>query len=210
MTVDLHADYIGAGFSGALEMGARPALLLVDMVNAYLDPRSPLCLGVAGEAALAKARLLAAAFDELGAAVFLTKVEYAPGLVEAGHFARKVPALRVFQCGSPFASFPPQLEATNRIVVTKHYASAFFGSSLASTLAAAGADTVVIGGFSTSGCVRATALDALQYGFIPFVAADACADRDVRPHDSNLFDLQAKYAEVRKTEEIVSLLKRRG
>ena len=95
------------------------------------------------------------------------------------------------------AAFPERLRPqSGELIVSKQYASAFFGTSLASTLQACGIDTVLITGFSTSGCVRATALDALQHGFAPFVVREACADRDAGPHEANLFDLQAKYAEV--------------
>jgi maleamate amidohydrolase len=82
------------------------------------------------------------------------------------------------------------------LVVVKHYASAFFGTSLVSTLQARGTDTVVLAGVSTSGCIRATAVDAIQYGFVPLVIRDAVGDRGPGPHEANLFDLQAKYAEV--------------
>ena len=90
--------------------------------------------------------------------------------------------------------------------MSKQYASAFFGTSLASTLTAMGTDTVIVTGFSTSGCVRATALDALQHGFAPFVVREACSDRHAEPHAANLFDLQAKYAEVVGEDEIMPLI----
>ena len=81
-------------------------------------------------------------------------------------------------------------------MISKQYASSFFGTHLASTLTAMGIDTLLITGLSTSGCVRATALDACQHGFLPFVVREACGDRHPGPHEANLFDLQAKYAEV--------------
>ena len=112
-------------------------------------------------------------------------------------FCRKGPALQAFVRGSPMGFFPPSLQPLPiEIVVSKRYASAFFGTSLASTLTALGVDTLLLTGFSTSGCVRATALDALQHGFVPMVVSDACGDRRAAPHVANLFDLQAKYAEV--------------
>ena len=203
---DLTRDYDEAGFGGALAFGASPALILVDMVLAYLDARSPLFLQT-GADAVARARELMTAFEDRAAPIALTTVSYSNGLKEAGHFAKKAPVLKCFEEGSPLAAFAPDLQPPQSAhIVTKHYPSAFFGTSLASTLCAAGVDTVVIAGFSTSGCVRATALDALQHGFAPFVASDACADRDAGPHDANLFDLQAKYAEVKSTTEILSLL----
>ena len=92
--------------------------------------------------------------------------------------------------------------------MTKQYASGFFGTSLASTLSASGVDTVVVVGLTTSGCVRATALDAMQHGFVPVVVRDAVGDRDSRPHEANLLDLQAKYADVVSEAETLAALSR--
>ena len=202
---DLRVDYERAGFGGRLAFGARPALLIVDVVQAYLDPASPLY--ASGETALASNVRLVAAARAAAAPVIFTRVVYSAGGADGGMFYRKVPALRAFDAGSPLGAFPPPLlPHAGDVVVTKQYASAFFGTSLASTLAAMGVDCVLVTGFSTSGCVRASALDALQHGFAPFVVRDACADRDVRPHESNLFDLQAKYAEVIDEAEAIRLL----
>ena len=108
-----------------------------------------------------------------------------------------MPALRCFLEGSPLGAFPPTLQPrADEVVVVKQYASAFFGTSLAATLNAMRIDTLLLCGFSTSGCVRASALDAVQHGFAPFVVRQACGERDARPQEANLFDLQAKYAEV--------------
>ena len=105
------------------------------------------------------------------------------------------------------SEFPPDLQPTPvDLVITKQYASAFFGTSLCSTLNAMRVDTLLITGLSTSGCVRATAVDACQYGFKPFVVRDACGDRHSAPHEANLFDLQAKYAEVISLEDAIRLM----
>jgi maleamate amidohydrolase len=93
-------------------------------------------------------------------------------------------------------------------VITKQYASAFFGTSLASTLTALGVDTLLIAGVSTSGCIRASALDACQHGFVPLVVRDAVGDRHAAPHEANLFDLQAKYAEVLSLGQAVAYLRK--
>jgi maleamate amidohydrolase len=107
--------------------------------------------------------------------------------------------------------FPSTLmPVAGELVLSKQYPSAFFGTSLASTLHAAGVDTLLITGFSTSGCIRATALDALCHGFAPFVIRDACGDRDARPHEQNLFDMAAKMAEVITEAEAIALLERSG
>ncbi len=190
----LCANYAGA-FGGRLTPGRQAALLMVDVVVAYLDPASPLY--AAGEAALAVNERLAAGARDVGVPVLFTNVAYQASGADGGHFYRKVPVLDLFLAGAPLGAFPPTLQPSAAdLVITKQYASAFFGTSLASTLRAMNVDTLLITGFSTSGCVRATAVDALQHGFIPFVVRDACADRDPRPHEASLFDLQAKYAEV--------------
>jgi maleamate amidohydrolase len=201
----LDQDYAAAGFGGRLPFGRRPALLVIDVVEAYLQPDSPLYAGV--EDALASNLRLIDAAREVGAPVIFTSVVYQADGLDGGLFYRKVPALRCFDAGSPLGRFPPQIEPrANEVVVVKQYASAFFGTSLASTLRALGVDTVVMGGFSTSGCVRASALDALQHGFIPLVVREACGDRDPGPHEANLFDLQAKYAEVITEREALAYI----
>jgi len=201
----LDADYSQAGFSGRLGFGEDPAVLVVDVVRAYLDPASPLYAGV--EDAVASAARIVAAARDAGVPVVFSRVEFAPGGADGGVFYRKVPALRVLDAGSPLAGFPDDPRPRDdEVVVTKQYASAFFGTSLASTLTATGIDTVVIVGLSTSGCVRATAVDALQHGFAPIVVRDAVGDRDDRPHEANLFDLDAKYADVVSEDEVLAAL----
>lgn len=205
MTIDLADDYAGAGFGGRLIFGKRPALLIVDVVMAYLDPDSPLYAGV--EEALASNVRLVAAARAAGVPVVFTNVVYEPGGVDGGQFFRKVPALKAFVRGSADGAFPLSLQpAAGELVVSKQYPSAFFGTSLASTLHAAGIDTLLITGFSTSGCVRASALDALCHGFAPFVVREACGDRAAAPHDQNLFDMAAKMAEVVGEGDAIALM----
>jgi len=202
MTDDLTQNYKGA-FDGHLPFGQKPALLIVDFVVAYLDPASPLYAGV--EDALASNERLLAAARKAGIPVLFTNVEYSPGGADGGVFYRKVPALKLFERGSSMGAFPESLQPQDgELVITKQYASSFFGTTLASTLTAMGVDTLLITGLSTSGCVRATALDACQHGFLPFVVREACGDRHPGPHEANLFDLQAKYAEVISEAEAIA------
>jgi maleamate amidohydrolase len=201
MADDLAANY-AASFDGHLPFGKRPSLLIVDVVMAYFDRVSPLYAGV--EDALASNERLLAAARETGIPVIFTNVVYEPGGANGGLFYRKIPALKVFDEGSPMGAFPPTLQpADNERVISKQYASAFFGTSLFAELTAKNIDTLLITGLSTSGCVRATALDALQHGFAPFVVREACGDRHPAPHEANLFDLQAKYAEVISETEAI-------
>ena len=201
----LDADYARAGFGGHLPFGERPALLVVDVCRAYLDRDSPLYAGV--EDALASNIRLVDAARAAGVPVVFTRVRYTAGGRDGGLFYRKVPALAAYLDDNPLGDFPEGFgPGPDDVLVTKQYASAFFGTSLAATLTAMGVDTLAITGFSTSGCVRATALDALQHGFVPYVVRDACGDRAPEPHEANLFDLQAKYAEVVGEHEMIALL----
>jgi maleamate amidohydrolase len=159
------------------------------------------------EAALASNIRLLAAARAATIPVLWTNVVYTPGGADGGVFYRKVPALKLFERGSPLGAFPPDLQpADGEIIISKQYASAFFGTHLAATLTALHIDTLLITGLSTSGCVRATALDACQHGFLPFVVREACGDRHPGPHEANLFDLQAKYAEVISEELAIAKL----
>jgi maleamate amidohydrolase len=192
-----------------LGFGRRPVVLVVDIIRAYLEPSSPLYAGVE-DAVASAARVIDAARDTSVPVIF-TRVEFIRGGTDGGMFYRKVPALAVLDAGSPLADFPDAPRPRDgEVVVTKQYASAFFGTSLASTLTALGIDTVVIVGLSTSGCVRASAVDAIQHGFAPVVVRDAVGDRDARPHEANLFDLDAKYADVMREAEVIARLRRRG
>jgi len=192
---ELEDNYQMAGFGGSLALGKRPALVLVDLARAYIDSSSPLYLGDE-RAFLANIELVAAARDA-GIPVIFTRVEYMPGGRDGGLFYKKVAALSLFQKGEPMAEFDPRLRPeAEDIIVTKQYPSAFSGTSLTATLTAMGVDSCIVSGFSTSGCVRASALDALQNGFVPIVVSDACGDRDPAVQKANLFDLGAKYAEV--------------
>jgi maleamate amidohydrolase len=198
-------NYRGA-FDGRLRFGTRPALLVVDVVMAYLASGSPLYDARFAAALAANERLVAAARDA-GVPVIFTNVVYQPGGADGGLFYAKVPALKAFDRGSAMGAFPPSLQPRDdETVVSKQYASAFFGTSLASTLAARRIDCVLVTGFSTSGCVRASALDALQHGYAPFVVREACGDRHDAPHEANLFDLQAKYAEVVGLDAAIALI----
>ena len=200
------ADNYAGVYEGRLQPGTRPALLIVDVVAAYLTEGSPLFMQSAA-AAKDSNRRLADAARAAGVPVIFTNVQYRPGGADGGVFYKKAPVLKAFDEGSPLGAFPEDLtpQPGDR-VFTKQFPSAFFGTGLADVLHAEGIDTLLITGYSTSGCVRASALDAMQYGFIPLVVREACADRHEAPHEANLFDLQAKYAEVIGEEEALAVI----
>jgi len=197
MSGSLAENYASGGFGLQLSPGRHPALLVVDFVRAYVVPESP--LSAAAEPARAATEALLAASRLAGIPIVPTGVRYQPGGRDGGVFFRKVPALACFEDGArpDLAAFAAGLEPLpGETVILKQYASAFFGTTLASTLTALGVDTLLIAGVSTSGCVRASAVDACQHGFVPLVVRDAVGDRHPSPHEASLFDLQAKYAEV--------------
>jgi maleamate amidohydrolase len=201
----LAADYARAGFGQGLPWGTRPALVLVDLIRAYFEPGAAFYLG-SDECLGAAARVLAAA-RQAAVPVLFTRVEYDRDGISGGLFVRKIPALRRLVAGDPLGEIMPGVAPGDReIVVVKQYASAFFGTSLAATLRTLGVDTLIITGVSTSGCVRATAVDALQHGFVPLVVRQAVGDRDPGPHEAALFDLQAKYAEVVDEDAVLAWL----
>jgi maleamate amidohydrolase len=202
---DLTADYSQAGFGHRLEPGTRPALLLIDFVRAYFEPSAELYMGT--DSCLKSAAELLAAARAAGIPIVHTRVSYSAGGADGGVFFKKVGALRHFVGDTPLGEIMSEVAPRpDEVVVVKQYASAFFGTSLIATLTAARVDTLLIAGVSTSGCVRATAVDAVQHGFIPLVVRDAVGDRDARPHEANLFDLQAKYAEVVSAREALAYL----
>lgn len=206
---DLDQDYESAGFGNRLGFGRRPALLVIDFVRAYLIPESPLYAGV--EQASKDAATLLQGARQAGIPILHTNVKFTANGVDGGVFFQKIKALRVFAEGADpvYGAFAEGLEPLpSEPVITKQYPSGFFGTSLGSTLTALGVDTTIIAGLSTSGCIRATALDACQHGFRPMVVREAVGDRDPRVHTANLFDLAAKYADIVSLEETLAYLQR--
>ena len=182
-------------------------MVVVDLVRAYTAAGGPFLLPDPAPAVAATEALVAAA-REHGRPVVWTVVRYTSGLADGGLFVRKVPALAAFAEDADGGWGELVLEpAAGEPVIAKQYASAFFGTSLAATLHTAGIDTLVVAGVSTSGCIRATATDALNHGFRPQVVRDACADRTPELHDQNLRDLDAKYADVVDLDEALAHLR---
>ncbi|NKY31874.1 isochorismatase family protein [Nocardia speluncae] len=207
----LDTDYSEAGFGGQLGWGQRPALLMIDMMEAYFRAGSALCLP--DRTLVDRAAALLSAARSAGLLIVHTRVEYSTSLTDAGLFVKKVPALGLLTAEHPegLGRFVADLEPhAGEIEIVKQYASAFHGTSLAATFTANGIDTVVVAGVTTSGCVRASATDALQHGFIPKVVEDACGERNHAVHEANLFDLGAKYADITDIDSVCSHLHKTG
>lgn len=206
MTQDLSTNYKKA-FDNRLGFGVRPALILIDFVQAYFDENCPLYAHV--EDALASALRIREIARASRIPVIYTNVTYQADGADGGIFFKKAPVLENFVAGNSMGDWPSGLApAEDEIVISKQYPSAFFGTSLASTLHVLGIDTLIITGVTTSGCVRATCVDGMSHGFIPIVVADACGDRHEAPHVANLFDMNAKYADVVNEIEVVKYLKK--
>lgn len=193
MSEGLEENY--RAYDGSLGFGKRPALILVDFVQAYFDEKCDLYAGVEDE--LASALRVRDAARDASIPVIYSNVVYDEGGANGGVFFKKAPVLKNFIVGNPMGDWPAGLHpASDELVISKQYPSAFFGTSLAASLAACEVDTLLITGVTTSGCVRATCVDSMSHGFIPIVIADACGDRHKAPHEANLFDMNAKYADV--------------
>lgn len=201
----LAANYRRA-FGKRIGYGRKPALLMIDFVQAYFDKDCALYAGV--EDALASALRLQAIARESGVPVIYTNVVYDRTGRNGGRFFQKSMVLHHFIEGSPLGAWPEGLTvAADELVISKQYPSAFFGTSLAATLTAMGIDTVIHTGLSTSGCVRATCVDTCSNGFIPIVVSDACGDRHAAPHEANLFDMDAKYADVVSEADVTTYIR---
>lgn len=205
MTTSRESNYAGI-FDTRLGFGTRPAVIVIDFTNAYTTAGSPLYAEGVVRAVIASGPLLAAA-RAAGVPVIYTKVLYHPSGADGGLFLHKVPFLRSLVPGEPLAEIDDRVAPTPQdLVIVKNYPSAFFGTTLATTLTAAGIDTTILLGCSTSGCVRATAIDSIQHGFRTIVPRECVGDRHDGPHDANLFDMNAKYADVLSRDEVIAHL----
>lgn len=187
--------YQRQGLAGRVGFGCAPAVVVVDYYLGSTDRESPLACDLDKPVA-ETVRILEAARAKRVPVIF-TVVEYGPDLKEAGHFLAKVPSLKYLVAGSRWVELDPRLgRRPEEPILKKHFASAFFGTDLAARLRALAADTLIVTGYSTSGCVRATVVDALQNGFRAIIPLEAVADRAEAPHAANLFDMDAKYGDV--------------
>ena len=185
----------------SLGLGKRPALILVDVINGFIDPVCP--LGSESDSVVSACKSLLEVFRRRQLPVFFTTVVYHDDS-QARVFRQRVPALNVLQPESEWVKVDPRVApGDGETVIEKQWASGFFDTDLKQRLIEAGADSIVIGGLTTSGCVRATAVDGLQNDYRVVIAKEATGDRNLAAHESNLFDLQAKYVDVMALEDVV-------
>jgi nicotinamidase-related amidase len=192
-------------FGEDVGFGDDPALVVIDLINAFTDPESN--LGSDLDDVVDRTGRLLSAFREHDLPRYFTTVAYEESYGDAGVFIEKIPALRELRLGSEAVEVDPRIApGDDERVILKKYASAFFGTDLGTELTTDGVDTLVIAGVTTSGCVRATAIDSLQHGYRTIVPRDAVGDRAEGPHRANLFDIDAKYGDVVTTQAVVDHL----
>ena len=201
---DLVENYKRA-YGNRIGFGGKPALIFIDFVEGYFNETCELYADV--DDALASALRIREVARQKGVPVIYTNVVYQAGGKDGGRFFQKALPLRNFIQGNPMGDWPKGLEVgEGELVISKQYPSAFFGTSLASTLASWGVDTLIHTGVTTSGCVRATCIDSCSHGFIPIIPREAVGDRHEAPHEANLFDMDAKYGDVVSESDVIDYL----
>jgi maleamate amidohydrolase len=198
------------GFGIKIGFGERPALMIIDMIKAFTDPTMP--LGAPLESQIEAQRpLLEIAHGRDIPVIFSTVIYEEADIKDAGIWALKQIGARTLTAGSEAVKIDPRLGMQPKdILLMKKYASCFYGTDLVARLNSRRIDTLIITGCTTSGCVRATAVDAVQNGFRPMVVREAVGDRSAAAHEQSLFDLNAKYADVVSVDETLQYLKTVG
>ena len=197
--------YDKAHLGESVTLGSRPAVLVVDFSCGFTDPASTLGSELTAEVEATK-RLLDVARAK-GLPVIFTTIGFEPSLKDGGLWLQKVPSLGDLQIGGRWVEIDGRLEPReDETIVLKKGASAFFGTNLATVLVTQQVDSVILCGATTSGCIRATAIDLLQYGWPTLVPRECVGDRAQAPHEANLFDIQAKYADVVPLEDALAYL----
>ena len=203
--MDQAQTYKAAGFGGTVPRGTRPALLVVDFSYGFTDAAYPTASDLAAQ--MDKTARLAEQMRALGRPVIYTTIAFDP--CEVAHLAwlRKSPGMASLTRGSRLVEIDPAagMQSTDGLIEKKG-ASAFFGTNLAGLLASARTDTLIVTGATTSGCVRASVVDAVQAGFDVLVPDDCCGDRAAPPHDASLYDIAQKYGDVVSAEEVGAYL----
>jgi maleamate amidohydrolase len=205
MSDDTRAIYERARLGGSVTAGTGPAVLVADFSRGFTDPECTLGSDLTREVE-ATNRVLAVA-REREIPVIFTTIGFEPNLKDASLWIEKLPALEELIVGSKWVEIDPRLgRREEEVVILKKGASAFFGTNLPSILVSQNVDTIILCGATTSGCIRATAVDLLQYGYPTLVPRECVGDRAQGPHEANLVDIQAKYADVVSVDDALSYL----
>jgi maleamate amidohydrolase len=205
MSEETRTVYERARLGQSVTLGGHPAVLVVDFTRGFTDPECTMGSDLTREVEATR-RVLTAA-RERGVPVIFTAIGFEPNLKDGSLWLEKAPGLAELVVGGKWVEIDPRLErGGEETVILKKGASAFFGTNLPSVLISQGVDTVILCGATTSGCVRATAIDLLQYGYPTLVPRECVGDRAQDPHDANLVDIQAKYADVVSVEDALAYI----
>lgn len=203
----LRAEFKEKGLGGRMGFGSRPALVVVDVIRGFTEAQSPLA-GDLDTQVEATQRLLALA-RKSGLPVVFSTVAYDADLQEAGKWIKKIPSINWLVEGSQWVEVDERMDRRdNEMLLVKKYASCFFGTDLAARLISRDVDTVILVGCTTSGCIRATAVDSCSYGFNTIVVEEGVGDRADLPHLASLFDIDSKYGDVVSLEDASTYLER--
>lgn len=197
---------VKSGFSGELSYGERPTLLVIDFQRGFTENAlSPLASDCDDQ--IRSTNELIRAIRPVGTVIY-TIIGYDANFIDTALWVKKAVSLKTLVRGTPACELDPRLDydASQDLILYKTQASAFYGTPLNAILAAGRTDTLIVAGATTSGCVRASVVDAMQNGYAPFVAADCVADRSAAQHQSNLIDMASKYGEVHDNARILSYL----
>ncbi|CAH1649769.1 Maleamate amidohydrolase [Hyphomicrobiales bacterium] len=199
--------YAAAGFGGSAGRGQKPAVLVVDFTYGFTDPQYP--TGADMSDAVAATRKLVDLARSAGHPVIFTTISYTDAEIPALPWLKKATGMAALKAGTRLVDLDDRLgRRDDEALIVKHGASAFHGTNLCALLSSRQVDTLIVTGATTSGCVRASVVDAVQNGFNVLVPRDCVADRASGPHDANIFDIQQKYADVVSLEEALILLSR--
>ena len=205
MSEETREVYERARLGQSVTLGGRPGMLVVDFSRGFTDPECTMGSDLTQEVE-ATVRLLSAA-REREIPIIFTTIGFEPNLKDGSLWLEKAPGLGDLIVGGKWVEIDPRLERREEeTVILKKGASAFFGTNLPSILVSQGVDTVIMCGATTSGCIRATAIDLLQYGYPTLVPRECVGDRAQAPHEANLVDIQAKYADVVSVEEALAYI----
>ena len=197
--------YVEAGITGKVGFGAKPAIVVVDLTKGFTQPQFQLGADLS-EVVNSNVDLLSKA-RENGIPIFFSVSEFREDMKDAGIWGKKFPSIKTLICGSEEVKIDPRLDPKpEEQIIRKNFPSCFFGTTLATYLIALRIDTLIVTGATTSGCVRATVVDSLQYGFRTIVPKECVGDRAQAPHEANLFDMGTKYADVVPLQEVLSYL----
>lgn len=205
-TVRTLDEYQRKGLAHRCGYGGNPVLLIVDFCNGFTDATTP--LGGDFSSQLAVTSELLAGFRGGGLPIVYTTVAYRSDLRDAGLWIKKIPSLEILRQGTSMVEIDDRIRPRHdEYVLEKKFASAFFGTDLEPYLKARGVDTVVMTGCTTSGCIRASAIDSIQHGFHTIVVRDGVGDRAEGPHQANLLDIEAKYGDVVPSSEVLDYVR---